>query len=137
LQEVHWQWRVLQQITRPEPNGAPGIERLAKLAIGGAGSKMLLIDPAALLGFVDGQVMNLLENADEVIVYADRRKLLLEELEGFRAPGADDLHEFRTDLLLLVLDCLGPFVTLLLCFAGILALGNNIFAEVMNKSLVA
>ena len=108
-----------------------------KLAIGGAGSKMLLVDPPALLGLVDRQVMNLLENADQVIVYADGRKLLLEELEGFRAPGADELHEFSADLFLLVLDCLGPLVALLLFLARILALGNKVFAEVMNESVVA
>src|ERR1035437_3439318 len=126
LQEVHRQWRVLQQITRPEPDGAPCVESRTKLAIGGAASKMLLIDPPALLGLVNRQVMNLLENANEVIVYADGRKLRLEEFEGFRAPGADELHQLGPNLLFPILDGVGPFVAFL---------GIPLFPVVINELL--
>ena len=43
-------------------------------------SKILLIDLAAVFGFMDRQVVNLLEDADEMIVDSDRRKLLSQRI---------------------------------------------------------
>src|ERR1022692_2574633 len=58
LQKVGRHWRMFQQVARPEPNGAPWVERGAKLPIGGAGPKMQLVDLPAVLGLMDRQVMN-------------------------------------------------------------------------------
>src|ERR1019366_269999 len=61
-----------------------------------------------------------------VIVYPDGRKLLLEEFEGFRAPGADELHQLGPNLLFPLLDGVGPFVAFL---------GIPLFPVVINELL--
>ena len=97
---------------------------------------MLLVDSSALLGLVDRQVMNLLENTDEVVVDPDGRKLLFQKLERLLAARTNQSHEFNTNLFLIVFDCLSPLVTLLLGLADVLASRNHIFAEVVHKSFV-
>src|ERR1019366_6007477 len=70
--------------------------------------------------------MNLLEYADEVIVNADGRKLLLKEFESHGAPGPDKLNKLGFHLLFMFLNGMSPFVA---------SLGLPVRSIVMNEFL--
>src|SRR5271166_2668643 len=93
LQEIDRHGRVLQQVTGPKPDGAPGVERTPQMPICGSRSEVFFVLTPPFLVVVDRQRMEPFKYVDQMVVRACRRQLFLKERESVFASRANQLNQ--------------------------------------------